>query len=209
MPFLSQRLPTQVEIGAVARVVEDIEIVTTDGSWEVRNARHSQPLRRFDISFPTDDYDGSIITAVKNQFAVARGPLYPFRFQDWSDYKLEMEPIGTGNGVLTTFQIIKTYASGSDSHVRPITRPVSPIQVYKNAVLQVSGYSVDYTTGIITFSAPVTNGHVVAVNGEFDVPVRFDPELAKTGLAYFLEHLDTFTLYELREGVEVVEETPE
>lgn len=199
MAFLSQRLPVEVEIGAVCRIDEDIEIVTTDGLWEVRNARHSQPLRKFDVSFPAGDYDSTIIEAVKNQFAVARGPLNPFRFQDWSDYKLEMEQIGVGNGVATTFQITKTYTSGSDTHIRPITRPVSAIQVYKNGVLQVSGYSVDYTTGIITFTPAVTNGHAVVVNGEFDVPVRFDPELAKTGLAGFLEHIDTFTLNEIRE----------
>ena len=56
MAFIDQRLPTQVEVNAVKRDDEDIEIVTTDGGHEVRNARSSQSLREFDISFPAATY---------------------------------------------------------------------------------------------------------------------------------------------------------
>jgi len=41
---------------------------------------------------------------------------------------------------------------------------------------ETTDYTVDYATGIITFLAAPTNGHVVAVICEFDIPVRFVQE---------------------------------
>lgn len=41
---------------------------------------------------------------------------------------------------------------------------------------QVSGWSVDATTGIITFAAAPASGVLVTAGFEFDVPVRFDTD---------------------------------
>jgi uncharacterized protein (TIGR02217 family) len=201
MSFINVRLPTQVEINAVRREREPVEIVTTDAKFEVRNVRHAQGLFEYDISFPTQDYDGTIIAAVKDMFKASRGGLYAFRFRDWDpeNHLLSDEVIGTGTGALTTFQITKTWTVGGQSQVRNITRPVSALTVKVNSVTQVSGYSIDYATGILTFSVAPANGLSVSVSGTYDIPVRFDLTFQATGLASVLEHIDTLTLLEVKE----------
>lgn len=199
MAFIDQHLPREVEIGATRRDVEDIDIVTTDGGWEVRNARSSQSLREFDISFPMSRRDGSTYLAVVAMYKAARGQLHSFRFRDWADYQLTDEEIGVGDGATTAFQITQSWTVDGETHSRDITRPVSPMQVKKDGVLQVSGYSIDYETGILTFSSPLSVGVVPSVTGQFDIPVRFDGPLETLGYSSDLEHIETITLKEVRE----------
>jgi len=105
------------------------------------------------------------------------GKAYGFRFKDWSGYQAVGQNIGTGNGVLTSFQLTKTYTSGAYNYSREIKKPVSgTVKIYLNSVLQSSGYSVDYSTGLITFTVAPSTGVIVSADFEFDVPVRFDTD---------------------------------
>jgi len=199
MAFLNQGLPTQVEQNAVRRDEEDIEIVTTDGGFEVRNARSSQGLREYDISFPAAVYGDAVHEAVIALYKVARGKLHSFRFRDFTDYQLDGEVIGTGDASTTAFQVIQSWTVDGTTETRTITRPVSPLAVYKDGVLQGSGYTVDYTTGIVTFTSAPGTGVEISVSGTFDVPVRFDTVQTMTALDRRLRHVDTMTLREVRE----------
>jgi uncharacterized protein (TIGR02217 family) len=61
--------------------------------------------------------------------------------------------------------------------VRTITKPVAgTVKVYLAGVQQMSGWSVNTTTGIITFTTAPGNGVAVSADYEFDVPVRFDTD---------------------------------
>lgn len=200
MAFIDQRLPTQVEINAVRRDAEDIEIVTTDGGFEVRNARRAQSLREFDIAFPTGDGASTVIAAVVALYKVARGPLNAFRFRDFLDYELTLEPIGVGDGANHDFQIKQSWTVAGDTESRAITRPVTPMSVYLDGVLQSSGYTVNYSTGVVHFTIAPAVAKVVAVTGTFDLPVRFDQPLPMTAIDGRLRHIDTITLKELREA---------
>jgi uncharacterized protein (TIGR02217 family) len=197
--LLASRLPTTVEVNAIRRDVEDIEIVTTDGLWEVRNARHSQSLREWDISFPAGSYSGTTIAAVIAMFKAARGALYPFRFKDPIDNSATLEAFGTGDGTTATFQLRKNYTVGSDTHQRTITRPIAAVSIYKNDVLQTTGYTVDYTTGAVLFSSIPAAAAALKWSGSFDIPVRFDTPLGATAIDYRTMHIDTLTLKEIRE----------
>lgn len=199
MAFIDQHLPRQVEIGATRRDVEYIEIVTTDGGGEVRNARQSQSLHEFDVSFPMSARDNAVYLAVVALYKAARGQLHSFRFRDWANYQLTAEVIGTGNGSATTFQVKQSWTVDGETHSRIITRPISALQVFKNGVLQTSGYSINYATGGLTFSVAPANGVAVSVTGEFDLPVRFDGSLETLGYSGDLEHIETITLKEVRE----------
>lgn len=199
MTFLTSRLPTKVEVNAVLRDDEDIEIVVTDGLWEQRNARHSQSLREWDLSFPAGAYDDVTIAAVIAMYKAARGKLYGFRFKDPIDNSATLQAFGTGDGTTATFQLRKNYTSGGETHQRKITRPVSAIQIYKNDVLQTSGYSVNYDTGLVTFTSIPAAAAALTWSGSFDVPVRFDTALSATALSIKHMHIDTLTLKEIRE----------
>ncbi len=54
---------------------------------------------------------------------------------------------------------------------KPVVGTVKP---YLAGVLQSSGWSVDTTTGVLTFLASPAVGVAVTADFEFDVPVRFD-----------------------------------
>jgi uncharacterized protein (TIGR02217 family) len=110
-------------------------------------------------------------------FRARRGKAYGFRFKDWTDYKADGQLLGTGDDATTQFQLVKHYPSGSVIEVRTITKPVAgTVKVYLDGIEQLSGWSVDTTTGLVTFGTPPALGVEVTGDFEFDVPVRFDTD---------------------------------
>ena len=56
-------------------------------------------------------------------------------------------------------------------------KPVAgTVRVARGGVEQASGWSVNTTTGIVTFDAAPNAGMLVTAGFEFDVPVRFDTD---------------------------------
>jgi uncharacterized protein (TIGR02217 family) len=61
--------------------------------------------------------------------------------------------------------------------VRTITKPVAgTVKVYLDGIEQLSGWSADTTTGLVTFGMAPALGVEVTADFEFDVPVRFDAD---------------------------------
>jgi uncharacterized protein (TIGR02217 family) len=88
--------------------------------------------------------------------------------------------------VATTFQLTKTYTSGPQTHVRLITKPVDgSVRIALDGVEQISGWSADSTTGLVTFDIAPASGVVIAAGFEFDVPVRFDSDVLEISLDTF------------------------
>jgi uncharacterized protein (TIGR02217 family) len=123
---------------------------------------------------------------VLNFFYARKGRFFGFRLQDPTDYKanrdgVTAQTLGTGTGVLTTFQLIKTYGDAGGSYIYTVYKPCnnSTLKVYVNSVLKTSpgDYTIDYTSGIITFTSAPPLGHVVAAYYEYDVPARFDTDV--------------------------------
>jgi uncharacterized protein (TIGR02217 family) len=85
MADLALTLPESVEIGARRTLDYATEVVTTDGGYEVRNARWSSPLRMFEVSYPISLREGADHLAVKALYDASLGGLYSFRFKDWTD----------------------------------------------------------------------------------------------------------------------------
>ena len=74
------------------------------------------------------------LAAVVAFFEARNGRLHGFRFKDWADFKSCLpsqtpgptnQPIGTGNGSTTQFQLTKRYTSGAQFWTRAITKPVA------------------------------------------------------------------------------------
>lgn len=109
------------------------------------------------------------------------------------------QPIGTGNGAATLFQLTKRYTSGAQSWTRAITKPVAgTVTVALNGTPQASGWSVSTATGLITFTtAPAAGVAITAGFPEFDVSVRFDTDALDVTLD--LERLGSITSIPLLE----------
>lgn len=112
--------------------------------------------------------------------ALRHGETYGFKVKDLVDCTVSVGTEGTlqhvYDGVIKTFQLQKIYADDAASHFREIYKPqAGTVKVYKNAALQVEGthYTVDYTTGLVTFTSAPAPGSVIEWSGHFYVPVRF------------------------------------
>ena len=95
---------------------------------------------------------------------------------------------------------MKHYPSGSAIQVRTITKPVAgTVKVYLDGVEQLSGWSVDATTGLVTFSTAPASDVEITADFEFDVPVRFDTDhMAVTIESFKLHHWQQIPIVELR-----------
>lgn len=85
MADLPDFLPSNVEQGALRRLRYSTDVVTTDGGYEVRNARWAEPLLTFEISFPTSKRNDDTYQAVRALYEKSLGGAYTFGFKDWAD----------------------------------------------------------------------------------------------------------------------------
>ena len=140
-------------------------------------------------------------------FEARNGRLFGFRYKDWADYKSSLpstptgatdQQIGTGTGSLKTFQMAKRYTSGAQTWTRTIAKPVTgTVRIALGVVEQMSGWTLDTTTGVITFTTAPGNGVIVRAGFEFDVPVRFDTDMLDVTLD--IERLGSITSIPLLE----------
>jgi uncharacterized protein (TIGR02217 family) len=149
-------------------------VVATGSGHEKRNVNWAEARGRWDVASGLKKQ--AQIDELIAFFRARRGKAYGFRFKDWTDYKASDQLLGTGDGALT-FQLLNHYPSGSVIEVRTITKPVAgTVRIYKDSVEQLSGWSVDTTTGLVTFSTAPALGVEVTADFEFDVAVRFDTD---------------------------------
>lgn len=196
---INARLSTEVEIDAL-RIdpdFEDTEIVTTDGNREVRNVRTSQSLLRFEITYPHGLLTDERYLTVKDAYKASRGGLHSFDFQDHTEHTATDAGFGIGDGSTTAFPLYIPYTFGTETHERRIYRPVSAISLKVDGVSFPAGYSVNYTTGIVTFSVAPAADEVLSWSGEFNVPVRFSSPFSVSQPAGHLIHTETMVLQEV------------
>ena len=191
MNFHEVSFPLSLAFHSTGGPARKTEIVTLGSGYEERNAVWAGSRRSFDVGSGVRTLDD--LSAVIAFFEARAGRLYGFRFKDFADFKScsagatvapTDQAIGTGDGHVTQFQLAKTYASGAGSWTRTIQKPVAGTLRLAVAGAEVtSGFSVDATTGIVTFaSAP--SGAVTA-GFQFDTPVRFDSDALSINLASF------------------------
>ena len=207
MAFHEVRFPDNISRGARGGPERRTQIVELASGAEERNASWANSRRRYDVAYGIRRADD--LAAVVAFFETRNGRLHAFRFKDWADFKSCLpsqtpdptnQPIGTGNGSATLFQLTKRYTSGAQSWTRAITKPVAgTVTIALNGTAQASGWSVSTTTGLITFSTAPAAGVAITAGFEFDVPVRFDTDALDVTLD--LERLGSITsipLIELR-----------
>jgi uncharacterized protein (TIGR02217 family) len=184
MAFHEVRFPDTISRGARGGPERRTQIVTLASGDEERNASWANSRRRYDVAYGIRRADD--LAAVVAFFEARNGRLHGFRFKDWSDYRSGLpsaaiaatdQAVGTGTGSQTAFQLVKRYPSGAQSWTRTITKPVAgTVVVALGGVPQLSGWSIDAATGVITFPTAPGAGVAVTAGFEFDVPVRFDSD---------------------------------
>lgn len=184
MAFKDVRFPDTISRGARGGPRRRTRITELASGFEERNAAWANSRRFYDVSFGIRRADD--LTAVVAFFEAMNGRLYGFRFKDWSDYKSclpSADPLATdqllgeGDGTRTAFQLRKAYAAGAETWHRTIRKPVAgTVLIALDGVAQASGWTLDATTGIVTFTAAPALGVEVTAGFQFDVPARFDTD---------------------------------
>jgi len=186
MGFHEVQFPTGISYGSSGGPGFNTSIVATDAGTEERVARWNYPRHSYDASYAIRSL--ADLNLVLEFYTARQGPAFGFRYKDWFDFTSASDHrgahdgqdvvIGTGNASEQDFQLIKKYTSGTTTRNRTITKPVSgTVRVTLDSVEQVSGWSVNTTSGIVTFTTAPGIGVEVTAGFEFDVPVRFGEEL--------------------------------
>ena len=170
-PFSETQLDLGYDYGCTATWRWKSSIVEHGNGNEQRNAEWSAPMGRWSIgdrSFYLEEGDSLYL---RDFFEARHGSYEGFRFKDWSDYEAVNTPIGVGNGALTQFQLVKRYTVGAVYYNRVITKPVSGTVGIKLNGTPLVNWSLNYSTGLVTFSSAPTG--TLTASFEFDVPVAF------------------------------------
>lgn len=192
MSFHDVRLPVALAFGASGGPERLTDVARLASGRESRNARWESSRRRWDLAGAAMKADAA--HELVAFFEARKGRLHGFRFRDPVDWKscapsgsisVNDQPLGTGNGTRTEFQLVKRYASGGASWDRVVTRPVAEsVAVAVNGVAT-DAFEVDEATGVVTFDAAPASGAVLTAGFMFDVPVRFDADRLELSLEGF------------------------
>lgn len=165
--FLEERLPVNVRLGASYADGYSVEITTTASGVEYRKLTHPRPVRSGNINFTMIRSD--LAQQVIGLYHRAYGSYAGFRVKcldDFSTYSdtgvptaFDFTALLVSTGV---YQLCKGYGSGGTPlgiglPYRKIFKPVAgSVLVGINSVAPTLGWSVDTTTGLVTFSANKT-----------------------------------------------------
>ncbi len=195
MSFHEVRFPAALSFGSIGGPERRTDVVTLANGFEERNSPWVHSKRRYDAGFGMRSLED--VEALIAFFEARRGQMYGFRWKDWSDFKsasasaapaITDQRIGTGDGSRTSFDLVKSYASGPVSYERPIRKPVAGsvvVGVSGVALTEGTEFSVDTATGQVTLASAPASGAAVTAGFEFDVPVRFDTDTIQTSVASF------------------------
>ncbi|GAA4224783.1 uncharacterized protein (TIGR02217 family) [Sagittula marina] len=195
MGFHEVRFPTDLSFGSVGGPERRTDIVSLTSGFEERNTPWAHSRRRYDAGLGMRSLDD--VSSVIDFFEARQGQLFGFRWKDWVDFKSCLpsdtisasdQVIALGDGATVSFPLIKTYRSGEGSYVRPITKPIAGtvvIAVDGTALNEGADFTVDASTGIVTFATAPASEEEITAGFEFDVPVRFDTDRITVSVASF------------------------
>ncbi|WP_304615414.1 DUF2460 domain-containing protein [Paracoccus sp. (in: a-proteobacteria)] len=195
MAFHEVRFPANLSFGAVGGPERRTEIVSLASGFEERNTPWAHARRRYDAGMGLRSLDD--LAEIVAFFEARSGQLHGFRWKDWSDYKSCLpsaapafgdQVIAKGDGQTRSFALVKTYVSGAERYLRPITKPVVGsvrAGIAGDEKFPGTNYTVDHLRGIITFNEPPEVGADVTAGYEFDVPVRFDTDRIAVSVSSF------------------------
>jgi len=195
MNFHEVRFPADLSLGSVGGPERRTEIVTLNSGFEERNSPWEHSRRRYDAGVAMRSLDD--LDQVLAFYEARRGPLFGFRWKDWSDFKTSVpsqEPvyddqeIGVGDSLTTDFQLCKNYISGDAAYCRAVSKPVLHtvlVGIEGVEVFEGKHFNCDYATGILMFYEAPPEAARVTAGFYFDVPVRFDSDRLEMSVASF------------------------
>lgn len=187
--FYEVECPTALSFGSAGgRMWSTTENAGFSG-WKQWNENWQFPLAQWTVNLRSGQNVPAGISLADFQacyafFVNMRGKARGFRFLAPGDNIGTAQPIGTGDGTTTVFQLQKTYSIFGDSVAIPVTKPImSSVVDYKGNALADTvvvydngspvGATVDVTTGQVTLGAAPASGHAITADFKFHFPCHF------------------------------------
>lgn len=171
------RLPDALAYGATGGPHFLTQVVMVQSGDEQRNQCWAQARELFELGYRNRD-DTETKTLIAFFSAVALGRAFPFRLHDFlpgEDTGTE-EPLGVGDGSTRVFPLLKRYAVAGYTDDRLITRPVAGSVTCALDGTPTAAFSVDASTGLVTFTAPPGLGVAITASFRFEVLCRFNTD---------------------------------
>ncbi|MBS1716471.1 MAG: DUF2460 domain-containing protein [Armatimonadetes bacterium] len=163
--------PTDISAGSRGGPRYSTTVVTSLSGAEQRIQNWPASRGKWNVAFGVKTL--AQLQELQAFFHARAGMARGFLFWDHRDNTAVSEQIGVGDGTTQVFQLKRTYSSGGIHRVRKITRPESSsVTVFVNGIAA-SGWGVDATTGIVSFTTAPTTGAIITASFQFYVPARF------------------------------------
>ncbi len=190
------RFPDEIAYRSRGGPTTKVSHVELDSGATTRNPRWDGDKHVYNARWGIRTLDD--LDQVYEHWKGRNGSTHGFRYKDWYDFTTAAnhrdapavgdERIGTGDSSETQFQLRKVYTSGSQQIIRNLVKPVAGSVVAAIAGTPTTAFTVDTTTGIITFTSPPGNLFAVTAGCEFDVPCHYGADLDRR----FQVSLDSF-----------------
>lgn len=148
MSFDEVQFPTSISREALTLPRRNVDRVTLGSGFTIDNALWRNSRRSYDTGLGIRDI--SQLRDVIEFWEARGGRERGFRFKDWADYQATDETLDPDGS--PTVQLTKTYASGGQSYIRDIRKPVPGTPSLKRGGSSYSPASIDTTTGVATLS---------------------------------------------------------
>ncbi len=201
MAYHNVLFPKEISYGSKGGPSFKTTIIELASGLERRNREWARVRAMYDVSHGIKDPEQ--MEQLRDFFYARHGRADSFNYYDHADNEIVNQTIGVGDGVKKDFQIIKSYIdTGNYQYDRVITKiePNSDEPITVNGVPRTKGthYTLNNSTGIVTFTTAPTIGHsIVLPRASFYVHCRFD-----------IDHFDPvheFWLYQSWESIPIVE----
>ncbi len=187
MAFHNLRFPIDIALGARGGPRRQTDIVSLVSGAEERNSLWANSRRYFDAGYGVKSL--ADMRAVLEFFEERRGRFHSFLWRDGFDFSTALigstitasdQPIGTGDGATTDFQLF-------DPYDRPITKPdtATLVVAIDGTQIPTSDFSIDALSGIITFNTAPSLSTAITAGFEFDIAARFDSDRLDIELSSF------------------------
>jgi len=155
-------------VGKAPRFSTRTQVAST--SRQLRASLTPYPIWTFKLDYEVLRADAAFgeLQQLMGFFLSRRGAFDSFLFTDPSDYTVTDQVIGTGNGVTTQFQLLRSLGGFTE----PVENPNTVTAIKVGGVTQSPGSYVINSTGIVAFGAAPASG-AVTWSGTYYFRVHF------------------------------------
>jgi len=177
--------PTGISYGSSGGPGFKTNIMVVDSGAENRVSRWTDARRQYNAVWAIKEQP-TRLTELISFYIARRGAAEMFRYWDPLDDSTAEDHtsapsatdqiFGTGDGTTKQFQLYKTYEESPVVRSRNITKPIGGtilVSVDDTPLAEAGNWSIDTSTGIITFTVAPAQDEVLKWGGRFHVPCRF------------------------------------